>query len=424
MICLGNINCSVNFDLLLLCRLEAYNKTHPNYRKEDFMSRMNPYVYMFSLGHFSVDWAQSAFPALLPYFITLCSLSYRDATALLFANILLASVIQPVLGYYSDKVSKPWFIPFGVLLSGLSLTALAFTDNYSVIFICSMLSGLGSSIYHPEAARMVNEISGAVKGKAMGTFSVGGSVGFAVGPIIAGLCAYAFDIHGLAVFAVVNTGLALFLYHHLPKVLAQIDRNGIVEETVTGRIEKRNDWSSFSRLTVVIFARSISFAVCNAFIPLFWVKVLGRTPSEGSLALSLLFAIGVVGTYVGGLIADRTGFVKVMRVAITLMVPAMYFFVHSTTALEGALFIVPVGLTLFAPYSAIVVLGQTFLGKNVGFASGVTLGLSITIGGLLTPLVGWAADIWGIPTALQVLWICAAIGAIFTFSVREPKDAA
>ncbi|MFR0063522.1 MAG: MFS transporter, partial [Megasphaera micronuciformis] len=63
-------------------------------------------------------------------------------------------------------------------------------------------------------------------------------------------------------------------------------------------------------------------------------------------------------------------------------------------------------------------------GKNVGFASGVTLGLSVTIGGLLTPLVGWAADIWGIPTALQVLWICAAIGAIFTFSVREPKDAA
>ena len=205
------------------------------------MNRMNPYVYMFSLGHFSVDWAQSAFPALLPYFITLCSLSYRDATALLFANILLASVTQPILGYYSDKVSKPWFIPFGVLLSGLSLTALAFTDNYSVIFICSMLSGLGSSIYHPEAARMVNEISGAVKGKAMGTFSVGGSVGFAVGPIIAGLCAYAFDIHGLAVFAVVNTGLALFLYHHLPKVLAQINRNEIVEETVTGRIEKRND---------------------------------------------------------------------------------------------------------------------------------------------------------------------------------------
>ena len=97
------------------------------------MNRMNPYVYMFSLGHFSVDWAQSAFPALLPYFITLCSLSYRDATALLFANILLASVTQPILGYYSDKVSKPWFIPFGVLLSGLSLTALAFTDNYSVI---------------------------------------------------------------------------------------------------------------------------------------------------------------------------------------------------------------------------------------------------------------------------------------------------
>ena len=78
------------------------------------------------------------------------------------------------------------------------------------------------------------------------------------------------------------------------------------------------------------------------------------------------------------------------------------------------------GLTLFSPYSAIVVLGQTFLGKNVGFASGVTLGLSVTVGGMFAPFVGWAADLWGIPTALQVLWICAAVGAVFTYTVKEP----
>ena len=123
------------------------------------MKRMDPHVYMFALGHFSVDWAQSAIPALLPYFISVCHLSYRDATILLLGNVLIASVSQPVFGYYSDKVSKPWFVPFGPVLSGISLSMLAFTTNYWFIFLCSMISGLGSSIYHPEGARMVNKIA-------------------------------------------------------------------------------------------------------------------------------------------------------------------------------------------------------------------------------------------------------------------------
>ena len=384
------------------------------------MKRMDPHVYMFALGHFSVDWAQSAIPALLPYFISVCHLSYRDATILLLGNVLIASVSQPVFGYYSDKVSKPWFVPFGPVLSGISLSMLAFTTNYWLIFLCSMISGLGSSIYHPEGARMVNKIAVEQKGRALGMFSVGGSTGFAVGPIIAGLCAYAFDIRGLVVFGIVNILIASVLYGRMPSVLKQVAATNREEARLHIAETRSNDWPAFGRLTAVIFARSIGFAICNAFIPLFWIQVLGASPTQGSLALSLLFAVGIVGTYIGGLISDRVGFVRVMRLAITLMVPAMFFFVNSTNIIWATILIIPVGLTLFSPYSAIVVLGQTFLGKNVGFASGVTLGLSVTVGGMFAPFVGWAADLWGIPTALQVLWICAAVGAVFTYTVKEP----
>ena len=126
-------------------------------------------VLLFTLGHFGTDWAQGGIPALLPYFIAACHLSYQEAAGIIFANIVLASVTQPLIGYYSDRASLPYLVPLGVFLCGFSLSAMAFTQNYWFILFLAMLSGLGSSLFHPEAARLVNGISGAQKGKAMGT---------------------------------------------------------------------------------------------------------------------------------------------------------------------------------------------------------------------------------------------------------------
>lgn len=385
------------------------------------MKKLSPYVYLFATGHFSVDWAQGAIPALLPYFISSCNLSYQDAATLIFANMLLSSVSQPIFGYYSDKVSKPWFAPLGPVLCGLCQTLLAFTQNYWFIFLCSMFSGFGSSIYHPEAARMVNNIAGDRKGQALGTFSVGGNAGFAIGPMVAGACAYAFDIHGLVIFGIVNAIIAFILYHQMPHILALVNDANLAEKQAHPGEVLTNDWSAFGRLSVVIFVRSVGFTVCNTFIPLYWIHVLHTSPSTGSLALSILFSMGVVITFLGGVLADRFGFLRVLRGSMLIMIPSMFFLVNSTNLIAATLLLIPVAFSLFAAYSPIVVLGQTYLGKNVGFASGVTLGLTTTIGGLISPIVGWGADQWGIPTALQCLWICAIIGAIFAFLIPVPK---
>ena len=385
------------------------------------MKKLSPYVYLFATGHFSVDWAQGAIPALLPYFISSCNLSYQDAATLIFANMLLSSVSQPIFGYYSDKVSKPWFAPLGPVLCGLCLTLLAFTQNYWFIFLCSMFSGFGSSIYHPEAARMVNNIAGDRKGQALGTFSVGGNAGFAIGPMVAGACAYAFDIHGLVIFGIVNAIIAFILYHQMPHILALVNDANLAEKQAHPGEVLTNDWSAFGRLSVVIFVRSVGFTVCNTFITLDWIHVLHTSPSTGSLALSILFSMGVVITFLGGVLADRFGFLRVLRGSMLIMIPSMFFLVNSTNLIAATLLLIPVAFSLFAAYSPIVVLGQTYLGKNVGFASGVTLGLTTTIGGLISPIVGWGADQWGIPTALQCLWICAIIGAIFAFLIPVPK---
>lgn len=384
--------------------------------------KMNPFVYLFAMGHFATDWAQGAIPALLPYFISTCNLNYQDAATLIFANIALASVSQPLFGYYSDKISKPWFVPAGPILCGLCLTTIAFTTNYWIIFCCAMLCGLGSSIFHPESALMVNKISGQLKGRALGSFSVGGNAGFAIGPMVAGFCAYAFDIHGLVIFGIMNTILAIILYKNMSKILAMAQRAEVAETKAHPGAVKENDWPAFSKLTVVIFARSVGFTLCNTFIPIYWISVLHSTASNGSMALSILFTMGAVITFIGGVMADRFGFVQVMRTAFILMIPSMFFFTNSTNIWFSTLLLIPVAFSLFAPYSPIVVLGQTYLAKNAGFASGVTMGLSTTMGGLIAPVVGWGADQWGVTTALQILWMVAIAGAVFSFLVPKPKN--
>lgn len=385
------------------------------------MNRFDPRIYLFTLGHFSVDWAQGAIPALLPYFIATCHLNYQDAGTLIFANILLSSIAQPVFGYYADRVSKPWFVPAGPVISGVSLAVLPFVTDYWLIFLCSMLSGFGSAGYHPEAARMVNGLGGAQKGKALGAFSVGGNTGFAVGPMFAGFCAYVFDIHGLVFYGVFNVVAALLIHRYMSGILADIAKEQREEQAAHAGVARENDWPSFGKLSLAILARSTGFCVCNAFIPLFWIHVLGTSEQAGSFALTCLFALGAVITFFGGVLSDRIGFVRMMRVSFLVMIPVMFLLIHTTDVTVATLLLIPAAFALFAPYSGIVVLGQTYLGKNIAFASGVTLGLQGTLGGLVTPLVGRAADHYGIVAALQILWMVAILGAVASFLLHTPK---
>ena len=386
------------------------------------MKKTGPAIYFFALGHFCVDWAQGAIPALLPYFIQHYGLSYQEAASLVVANVLLSSLLQPVFGYYSDKVSLPWFIPLGPVFCGLSISLIGFSSSYGAIFTAAMLCGVGSALFHPEAALLAGRIASGRKGRALSTFAVGGNAGFAVGPIVAGFCAYTLSIHSLLLFGIVNALAAILIAHHLPDTIARASRATQPAKVGGASLRQRNDWRSFGKLSVTILARSLGFTLSNTFIPLFWISVLAATPRQGTVALSALFVMGAVFTYIGGLIADRIGFVPVLRASFLVMIPAMFCLFHSTSLTTASLLLVPAAVAIFLPYSPIVVLGQKYLGKNAGFASGITLGLSTTIGGLFAPIVGWAADHWGLSNALQILWIAGAAGAIAAFLLKEPRE--
>lgn len=383
------------------------------------MKRVNPFVYLFSLGHLATDWAQGAIPALLPYLISHYDLSYRAAASLVFANVMVSSLLQPLSGYYADKMSKPWFIAAGPVCAGLGVTFIGFSSSYWAIFAAAMLCGVGSALFHPEAALMVNRIAGKRKGQAIAIFSMGGNLGFAVGPIAAGICAYTIGIHSLLLFGVVNLSLGAAILWKLPAAKRAAGQYIEVERREMAEAKKRNDWGSFGKLSLTMLARSLAFTLSNTFIPIFWVTVLHTTAQEGTRALSFLFAMGAGLTYVGGVLADRIGYVRVLRLTFCVMIPTMFILTHVDDVWWATALLLPTAFAIFVPFSPIVVLGQTYLAKNAGFASGVTLGLSTTIGGLFAPLVGWAADLWGLVTALQILWIAGAVGAAASFALAS-----
>ena len=385
------------------------------------MKKINPAVYLFSLGHFAVDWCQGAIPALLPFFIQHYDLSYHAAGALVFANVMIASVLQPLFGYYSDRISKPWFVSLGPLFCGISVALMGYCASYGALFASAMLCGVGSALFHPEAALMVNRVAGKAKGQALGTFAVGGNVAFAVGPAAAGFCAYKLDIHYLLVFLLVNMIIAAAIQFSMPSVLREISSGKEGELTKKAALAKKNDWPAFGKLSVVILARSVAFTISNTFIPIYWIKVLHASATQGTTALSVLFTLGACVTYVGGLISDRFGYRKIIRFAFMCLIPTYFLLTHTTNLWLATALLVPAAVSVFLPYSPMVVLGQSYLAKNAGLASGVTLGLSTTLGGIFAPIVGWAADQWGLVFALQIFWIMGIAGLLAGLSLPEPE---
>lgn len=381
---------------------------------QNFQDKLMPYFP--SLCHLMVDTAQGALPALLPLFISIYGLNYEQAAALIFANTSLASVAQPFFGYLADKKSLTFFIPLGLIMTGASITALGFVDNYYGLILFSTLAGLGSAIFHPEGARWVNRLSKEKIGKAMGLFSVGGNAGFAIGPILAGL-AYIWGVHLLTLFVILNTLIAVLYAILVPK-----EKTAPVNDVKKANAPAAtNDWKSFSRLSVVITARSINFAVLNTFIPIYWISHLMQSTSSANFALSLFFFCGVIVTLWGGILSDRIGFIKVIRYSYLLLVPIMFAFTTSDSYWLSMSLLFPLSIGVFAQYSPIVVLGQTYLAKSIGFASGITLGVGITLGGMVAPLIGKLADTYGLQHAWMVLNVVCLIALLFSYLLKDKQ---
>ena len=365
------------------------------------------------------DFGQGSLAALIPFFIANFGLNYYQSASIIFCNTIVASVAQPILGYVADRWRVPWFIPLGFSITLVSISSIALATSYEMILALSLIAGLGAALFHPEAALLVNRMQSNELGNAMGRFAVGGSAGFALGPLLAG-GVYVFGAHFLWVFtAIALIGVLLYVYAFTGSAATDVvgESKSSAKSTNTGA----NDWVSFGKLFFVIASRSILFSVLSIFIPILYITVINGEASASSLALTMYFAMGAVLTYMGGALSDKLGFLKTVRLGNLIFLPSVlvFIFVPNIWGFFGAM--IPMAFGVFSQYGPITVLGQKYLAKNAGFASGITLGLGITLGGLVAPYIGHLADIYGVQTALMTLIPVGLMGLLMSLWLKEPK---
>ena len=365
------------------------------------------------------DFGQGSLAALIPFFIANFGLNYYQSASIIFCNTIVASVAQPILGYVADRWRVPWFIPVGFSITLVSISSIALATSYEMILALSLIAGLGAALFHPEAALLVNRMQSNELGNAMGRFAVGGSAGFAMGPLLAG-GVYVFGGQFLWLFtAIALIGVLLYVYAFTGST--DTDAIGESKSSAKSTNSGTNDWVSFGKLFFVIASRSILFSVLSIFIPILYITVINGEASASSLALTMYFAMGAVLTYMGGALSDKLGFLKTVRLGNLIFLPSVlvFIFVPNIWGFFGAM--IPMAFGVFSQYGPITVLGQKYLAKNAGFASGITLGLGITLGGLVAPYVGHIADIYDVQTALMTLIPVGAIGLLMSFWLKEPK---
>ena len=365
------------------------------------------------------DFGQGSLAALIPFFIANFGLNYYQSATIIFCNTVVASIAQPILGYVADRWRVPWFIPVGFTVTLVSISAIALATSYEMILTLSLIAGIGAALFHPEAALLVNRTQSHEIGNAMGRFAVGGSAGFALGPLIAG-GVYVFGAHFLWVFtAIALLGVLLYLYAFMGE--ADTANAGESKSSNKSTDTGTNDWASFSKLFFVIASRSILFSVLSIFIPILYITVINGEARASSLALTMYFAMGAVLTYMGGALSDKLGFLKTVRLGNLIFLPSVlvFIFVPNIWGFFGAM--IPMAFGVFSQYGPITVLGQKYLAKNAGFASGVTLGLGITLGGLVAPYIGHLADIYDVQTALMTLIPVGLMGLLMSLWLKEPK---
>ena len=378
-------------------------------------------LFLVTLGHLSCDVNSGALPAALPYLRAAHNLDYQATGGIMLAYSCLASLIQPLFGFWSDRHNKPWFIPVGILFAGLGVSLLGFLNNYWLMCAAVAISGIGSAFFHPEGARFANKVSGESKGAGLSFFSIGGNAGFIIGPIIVSVFLGAFGLHGMAIFFLIAASLAAVMLVQIAGMPKMTPSPKTGQGKIADETEGKNNWKEFNKLLLVIIARAMVFVGSNTFIPLYWVNVFGQSSSTGAIALVIFGGFGIAFNLVGGYLADKFGFVTIIRVAFWIMVPATLCFGLADNIYIAYALLPFMGLVLYLSFSSQVALGQKLLAKNVGFASGITLGVASTLGGVAQPCLGWIADGWGLRNVFYCLCAVALLGAIFSLLLKRER---
>ena len=367
-------------------------------------------------GHAATDFAGGALPALLPFFVERFDLSYTLAALLMLASAFSSSVIQPFFGVWSDRRGALWLLPTGVAVAGVGIALAANAPRYWLVLLFVLVSGVGVAAYHPEGSKFAAYTSGRRRASGMSLFSIGGNLGYALGPAIATPLVLWLGLRGgllLAVPCLVIAALLLAVGRYLASFAPE--RTG--DRSLAG--EDRP--GALALLLGVIALRSVSWFGLVTFVPL-WAVSLGHSKAYGNQLLTFMLLTGVAGTLAAGPLADRIGRRPVLIGSIAATAPLTLVFV-AVGGFVGAVALALVGACVIGTFGVTMVMSQEYLPHRIGLASGLSIGMSIGLGGIAAVGLGALADIVDLRTSL---YVCAAVPiaavalAAFLPSSRRP----
>jgi len=372
-------------------------------------------------GHFVTDINTGALPAFLPFLKEYLNLSYTMTASIILAFNITSSVIQPIFGFFSDRRSAKWLLPAGALVASLGLSLVGLGPSYLWVLLFASLSGLGQASYHPEAFKTVNSLGGDKKATAISLFHLGGNLGFALGPILATTFFAYFGLRGSVGFVIPGI-LMLIVFLVIPhwKVSPSsplAKAKGSLELSQT-----RKNFFPMVLLISTVVLRSATRLSLLAFVPFYFITILNYDPLVSGKYLSVFLLAGTVGITLGGPLADRFGYKRTVLTSFGLSPLFLYLFFFTTGTISLISFAIA-GLLIISSNSVTMAMGQSFMPRNVGMASGLILGLAMGIGGIGTTALGWVADHFGIGFTLQATFLLPFVAfLIFSFIPHNPPE--
>ncbi|MQA01667.1 MAG: MFS transporter [Streptosporangiales bacterium] len=377
-----------------------------------------PSLVILIVSHAVVDFHQGAVPAMLPFLVATRHYDYAAVAGITLAATLLASLVQPLFGAITDRRKMPWLVGVGPLVAGLGIGISGVFDVYAVTWAAVALAGIAVAAYHPEAASAARRASGG-SAQGMSWFSVGGLVGLAGAPLLVEPVLSQGGVSATPVLAAFGACAFVVL---LPLWAWSRRRFAAGNNAARGGRTQpagRDDWRSFGWLTAAVVTRSVLQFGITAFVALYLIHDLDASTRVGAASLTAFLGAGAVGTVFGGALGDRLGRVRAMRIGYLACLPGLLGLLLAPNVPVALAAAAVLGFATMMPFAVQVTLGQEYLPNRVGTASGLTLGVAMTIGGSATPLLGMLADARGLPTALAVLLVVPVVSLLFTLRLRD-----
>jgi MFS transporter, FSR family, fosmidomycin resistance protein len=374
-------------------------------------------VALISSAHVINDAYQGVVPALLPFLVAERHYTYAAVSGLTLAATVLSSVAQPAFGWWTDRRARRWMVPAGILTAASGVACAGLFSSYLLTWLVVAVSGLGIAAFHPEGARQARQSAGN-SNRAMSVFVLGGNAGFALGSLMTAPVLLLAGLRGTVLLIVPALVMVTILVTRRTATGVQAARRRTAA-LPTGV----DDWPAFLKLTLVVIVRSILFFGLTSFLALYLIRELGASPAVGGASLTVFLVAGGAGTLLGGWVADRHGRLASIRLGFLLTAPALAGLVLFTALPVTFIFVALCGVGIFLPFSVFVILGQDYLPNRIGTASGVTIGLAVSIGGLFSPVLGLLSDSNGLRLMLSTLIVLPLLALLVTAFMHESRAA-